>query len=374
MGGVGGDNTKKIITFANQKKSSKTEKKMLEFDNVTLNSVILHKTENKAREGQLILSDSTLDLGEHIQGMLMQFFLGHFAEEEAFYNFCGEGGIEANEVYTSVKNIFQNPDSFVEESKKIATKLYDAGEHPKIKDGDLYIASFKDIVVDGELVDAIGIFKSETKQDFLRISTGANGFDIKIEEGINLNKIDKACLIYNTEEDFGYKINIIDTTNKQEAQYWRTDFLGIEQRKDDFYQTQKYMELCKDFVKEVYNEEHEVDKPQQIAMLNKSANYFKENETFNKQEFEEEVLSQPEVIEAFNDYKQQYAEEKQVEFREDFGVSETAAKKQQSKMKSVLKLDKNFHVYIHGDESRIVKGVDPETGMKFYQLYYEKEE
>lgn len=365
---------KKIITFANQKKSSKTDKKMLEFDNVTLNSVILHKTGNKAREGQLILSDSTLDLGEHIQGMLMQFFLGHFAEEEAFYNFCGEGGIEANEVYTSVKNIFQNPDSFVEESKNIATKLYDAGEHPKIKDGDLYIASFKDIVVDGELVDALGIFKSETKQDFLRISTGANGFDIKIEEGINLNKIDKACLIYNTEEDFGYKINIIDTTNKQEAQYWRTDFLGIEQRKDDFYQTQKYMELCKDFVKEVYNEEHEVDKPQQIAMLNKSANYFKENETFNKQEFEEEVLSQPEVIEAFNDYKQQYAEEKQVEFREDFGVSETAAKKQQSKMKSVLKLDKNFHVYIHGDESRIIKGVDPETGMKFYQLYYEKEE
>ena len=347
---------------------------MLEFDNVSLKSVILHKTGNKAREGQLILSDTPLEVGEHIQGLLMQFFLGHFAEEEAFYNFCGEGGLDANEVFVSVRNIFQNPESFTDESKKIATQLYDAGEHPKIKDGDLYIAAFSDIVVDGELVDAVGIFKSETKQDFLRISTGAKGFDIKIEEGINLNKIDKACLIYNTEENFGYKINIIDTTNKQEAQYWRTDFLGIEQRKDDFYQTQKYMELCKDFVKEVYNEEHEVEKPQQIAMLNKSANYFKENETFNKQDFEENVLTQPDVIEAFNEYKEQYAEEKQVEFREDFGVSETAAKKQQSKMKSVLKHDKNFHVYIHGDESRIVKGVDPETGMKFYQLYYEKEE
>jgi hypothetical protein len=346
---------------------------MLEFDNVRLNSVILHKTGNKSREGRLVLSDSPLSLGEEIKGMLMQFFLGHFADE-AFYNFCGEGGLDANEVYTSVKNIFENPDSLIEESQKIATKLYDAGEHPKIKDGDLYVATFSDVVVDGELVDALGIFKSETKQDFLQISNSAHGFDIKIEEGINLNKIDKACLIYNTEQDFGYKINIIDTVSKQEAQYWRNDFLGIEQRKDDFYQTQKYMELCKDFVKEVYNEEHEVDKPQQIAMLNKSANYFKEKGTFNKQDFEEEVLSQPEVIEAFNDYKQQYAEEKQVEFREDFGVSETAAKKQQSKMKGVLKLDKNFHVYIHGDESRIMKGVDPETGMKFYQLYYEKEE
>lgn len=346
---------------------------MLDFSNVSLQGVILHKTGNKAQEEELILSDNELTVDTTIRELLLEFFLGHFSEE-AFYNFCDEDGLEYNEVYTAAKNMFANPDSLIEESKKIATKLFDAGTHPKIKSGDLYIAQFADLVVDGELVDGIGIFKSETKQDFLQISAGSNGFDIKIEEGINLNKIDKAALIYNTEEEFGYKINIIDTVNKQEAQYWRKDFLGIEQRNDDFYQTQKYMELCKDFVKEVYNEEHEVEKPQQIAMLNKSANYFKENETFSKQDFEENVLQQPEVIEAFNEYQQQYAEEKKVEFKEDFGVSEHAAKKQQSKMKGVLKLDKNFHIYIHGDESKIVKGIDPETGMKFYQIYYENEE
>ncbi len=346
---------------------------MLDFSNVSLQSVILHKTGNKAREEELILSDSELSVDTAIRELLMNFFLGHFTEE-AFYNFCDQDGLEYNEVYASAKRLFENPDTLVEESKNIATKLFDAGNHPKIKAGDLYIAQFADLVVDGELVDGIGIFKSETKQDFLQIQPGDNGFDIKIEEGINLNKIDKAALIYNTEAEFGYKVSIIDTVNKQEAQYWRNDFLGIEQRKDDFYQTQKYMELCKDFVKEVYNEEHEVEKPQQIAMLNKSANYFKENETFSKQDFEENVLQQPEVIEAFNEYQQQYAEEKKVEFKEDFGVSNNAAKKQQSKMKGVLKLDKNFHIYIHGDEGKIVKGVDPETGMKFYQIYYENEE
>ncbi len=346
---------------------------MLDFSNVSLQSVILHKTGNKAREEELILSDSELTVDTAIRELLMNFFLGHFTEE-AFYNFCDQDGLEYNEVYASAKRLFENPDTLVEESKNIATKLFDAGTHPKIKAGDLYIAQFADLVVDGELVDGIGIFKSETKQDFLQIQPGDNGFDIKIEEGINLNKIDKAALIYNTEAEFGYKVSIIDTVNKQEAQYWRNDFLGIEQRNDDFYQTQKYMELCKDFVKEVYNEEHEVEKPQQIAMLNKSANYFKENETFSKQDFEENVLQQPEVIEAFNEYQQQYAEEKKVEFKEDFGVSNNAAKKQQSKMKGVLKLDKNFHIYIHGDEGKIVKGVDPETGMKFYQIYYENEE
>ena len=346
---------------------------MLDFANVCLNSVILHKLGNKSREEELILSDKELSVSDSIKELLMQFFLGHFAEEN-YYNFRSENGPQENPVYQYVNGIFQSPENFVEFSKQIAEKLYEAGTHPKIKEGDLYVAYFSNLVVDGELVDAVGIFKSETKQDFLQIKTSDSGLDIVIEEGINLNKIDKACLIYNTEADFGYKLNIIDCTNKQEAQYWRNDFLDIEQRKDDFYQTQKYMELCKDFVEEVFNEEHEVEKPQQIAMLNKSKNYFKENENFSKEDFEENVLQQPEVIEAFNEYKQQYEEENNVKLEDNFGVSENAAKKQQSKMKSVLKLDKNFHIYIHGDESKVSKGVDPEPGMKYYQLFYEKEE
>ncbi|MCQ2973656.1 MAG: nucleoid-associated protein [Bacteroidales bacterium] len=347
---------------------------MLDFSNAHLNKVILHKTGNKAREEQLIISESELEINESIKEMLQQFFLGHFCEE-AFYSFKTEIDNQDNDVFVSVKNIFSNSENFISESKTIATKLFDAGNHPKIKSGDLYIATFSDLVVDDELVDAVGIFKSETKQDFLRIDSSSNGFDIKIEEGINLNKIDKACLVYNTEQDFGFKINIIDNVNKQsEAQYWRNDFLGIEQRKDDFYQTQKYMELCKDFVQEVYNEEHEVEKPQQIAMLNKSAKYFKENESFDKKDFEENVLSQPEVIEAFNTFSEQYAEEKNVQLADSFEISENAAKKAQTKMKGVLKLDKNFHIYIHGDETRIRRGVDPESGMKFYQFYYDEEE
>ena len=239
---------------------------MLDFANVRLNNVILHKLGNKSREEDMVLSDKELSVNDSIKELLMQFFLGHFAEEN-YYNFFSENGPTENPVYQYVNDIFQNPGNFVQESVNIAQKLYDAGTHPKIKEGDLYVAYFSDLVVDGELVDAVGIFKSETKQDFLQIKASAGGLDIVIEEGINLNKIDKACLIYNTEAEFGYKLNIIDATNKQEAQYWRLDFLGIEQRKDDFYQTQKYMELCKDFVEEVYNEEHEVEKPQQIAAV-----------------------------------------------------------------------------------------------------------
>ena len=347
---------------------------MLDFSNASMNNVILHKAGNKAREEELIISRSELQVSAAVRDLLRGFFLGHFAEE-AFYGFNVNKTEEGNPVFESVKNIFTNSDCFITESQNIATQLFEAGNHPKIKSGDVYVAMFNDIVVDDELVDAVGIFKSESKQDFLKIETGNNGFDVKVEKGINLDKIDKACLIYNTEENFGYKINLIDNVNKQtEAQYWRNDFLGIEQRKDDFYQTQNYIDVCKGFVKEVFNSENEVPKDQQASLLNNSAQYFQENESFNKKDFEESVLKNPEVIEKFNDYQEKFQEEKKVEFADNFDISEKASKKALSKLKSVIKLDKNFHIYIHGDESKIRKGIDPETGMNFYQFFFEREE
>ncbi len=43
---------------------------------------------------------------------------------------------------------------------------------------------------------------------------------------------------------------------------------------------------------------------------------------------------------------------------------------QTNKHKEVLKLDKNFHVYIHGDRSKIREGAD-NTG-KYIKLYYKE--
>ena len=49
-------------------------------------------------------------------------------------------------------------------------------------------------------------------------------------------------------------------------------------------------------------------------------------------------------------------------------------KKSSRSMKSVIRLDKNFHIYIHGGEGLIKKGYDEKTGMAFYQLYFKEED
>ena len=66
-------------------------------------------------------------------------------------------------------------------------------------------------------------------------------------------------------------------------------------------------------------------------------------------------------------------EEKETELVEDFMISDDAVKNQKRNFKSVLKLDKNFHVYIHGTCDKLVKGFDRERNMQYYQLFFEEE-
>jgi len=60
-------------------------------------------------------------------------------------------------------------------------------------------------------------------------------------------------------------------------------------------------------------------------------------------------------------------------FDDEFSISTNAVKKQSRVFKSVLKLDKNFHVYIHGNKDLIEKGFDSGMGMHYYKIYFEEE-
>ncbi|MDR0612480.1 MAG: hypothetical protein LBG45_03165 [Dysgonamonadaceae bacterium] len=63
--------------------------------------------------------------------------------------------------------------------------------------------------------------------------------------------------------------------------------------------------------------------------------------------------------------------EYELELADDFTISDSAVKKQTRIFKSVIKLDKNFHIYVHGNSDLIQQGTD-ENG-KFYKIYYKEE-
>ncbi len=254
----------------------------------------------------------------------------------------------------------------------LAKHLYEQSTHPKIKGGEFYTVYFKDYILDGEVVDAIGLFKSENKDTFLKVFPSGEDFEIESQQGININKLDKGCLIFNTERENGYVVAVVDNTNKGvEAQYWMDDFLHIRQRKDEYHNTQNILSLCKNFVKNELPQHFEVSKADQVDLLNKSVKFFKDNENFNMTEFANEVIGQPDIINSFNQFKSSFQQDYDVEIADNFAISESAVKKQARSLKSVIKLDKNFHIYIHGDRELIEQGEDKKG--KFYKVYYQEE-
>ncbi|MDR1897006.1 MAG: nucleoid-associated protein, partial [Prevotellaceae bacterium] len=82
-------------------------------------------------------------------------------------------------------------------------------------------------------------------------------------------------------------------------------------------------------------------------------------------------IGQPEVIEKFNQYKSAYAKEYEIEIADSFTISDSAVKKQARGLKSVIKLDKNFDIHIHGNRDLIEQGSDSKG--KFYKIYYKEE-
>jgi hypothetical protein len=244
--------------------------------------------------------------------------------------------------------------------------LYEQSTHPKIKGGEFYTVYFKDCIIDGETVDAVGLFKSENKDTFLKVYPVGDGFEIESEQGININKLDKGCLIFNAERESGYIVAIVDNTNKGvEAQYWLDDFLHVRQRCDEYYNTQNTMQLCKNFAQ---SELQALDKNE---LISKTVKFFKEKDNFNMEEFANEVIEQPERIESFNQYKSDYQKEYALEFADNFAISDSAVKKQARILKSVIKLDKNFHIYVHGNRNLIEQGCDGKG--KYYKIYYNEE-
>ena len=345
----------------------------MDFTQVELQQLITHHVGNKLRDERYFLSSEATTFEEETKNFLLKYFLLP-ARAEEFYSFTHSVKLELNDIFSVVENIFSSPYKFIPNSQNIAKLLYEQSMHPKIKEGELNIAYFSKVILDDEVVDAIGIFKSETDVPFLKMKNEKSKFNINHDYGFEIKGIDKGCIIFNTDPQNGYKILIIDNANKSaEAQYWKDDFLKVKPLANEFHQTNQFLGIAKDFVTKKLSEEFEVSKADKIDLLNRSVEYFKTHESFDKKEFEKDVFQDSGMIKSFRSFDSNYREENDVELTDNFNISPQAVKKQARIFKSVLKLDKNFHIYIHGNKELIEQGIEKD-GRKFYKIYFEKEE
>ena len=347
----------------------------MDFFTCNISHLSVHEVGNKNNGGQLYASSQNIEVDdENLIALLQHYFLKPFTQQEFWQFTSSNDDVNLNPVYSYAKQVFDNPESFHLQSINMAKHLFECTNHPNIKDGDLYVAYLHHAKVGDEICDAIGLFKSEQKEAFIKTKRKGKEYDIKADEGINIDKLDKGCIIFNLNEDIGYKIAIIDKAGRgAEASYWKDDFLQVKTCADDYNFTRNFLNVTKAYVTQQLTEEFEVSKADQIDLLNKSVNYFKDNERFVAEDFAATVFEDKSVINSFNQFKNTMQHDADLDLSDGFDINNQAVKKQARVFKSVLKLDKNFHVYIHGNRNLIEKGED-DNGRKYYKLYYDNEE
>jgi len=174
------------------------ENRMINLYPTQIESISLHRIGNKNKNEGVFLSDEPFRLNDETTGLLREYFFRPFREkEENYFKLSHEVDIAFNELYKTVTAILDAPTSAHENSKKIARHLFEQSNHPHIKSGEVYVAYLTGVLLDNVKVDAVGIFKSELKHDFLQFEEKGSNLDLVIQQGININKLDKGCLIFN---------------------------------------------------------------------------------------------------------------------------------------------------------------------------------
>ncbi len=348
---------------------------MISRKNASISKFIIHKVGNKFNDSKNTFSENLVDFDEASYDLMLPFLLKPFTSAVQSFRFNHHADISLNEINSYTKQIFNDDDAFIEVSKHIVTHLYEKSNSSQIKTGDVLIAQFEGIEYDEMTINAIGIFKIENRVEFFQTFLENKSYDVLVQKGINSRKIDKGCLILNTNDTEGPIVFSVDNNN-YDAQYWTNQFLNIKYADDYRQHTQDYLELCKDFSTEVLKTSY--GNQEQNTFLAKTIDYFKENEVVSVEGFKDDVFEDDKHKSLFDDYKKTFESELDIVIRNQFDVSEAVVKKEKKKIRTEIKLDTNIQIKLDIDApdasaEYLERGYDEEKKMHYYKVFFNVE-
>jgi len=332
---------------------------MFKFDINKVNKFVVHHVGNKGKGDGLIFSENQKNVS-NISPYIISLFEKSFISEEKFA-FSFEPDVSFNPVYNFVKKIFENPDEFHNQTVNISRYLYEKSTHASIQSGELCFTYFENLEYGENIVNAILIFKSENKEKILDVRSNENGLFLEAVSGIGLSKIDKGCLILDSDMENGYLIYLVNNLVNNNVKYWNEDFLHISTLCDDYSLTKSYLSIVRQAVKEACVD----DKIEEVSNLSKVLSYFENNTVFKQDDFLK--CFDKEIVKDFFIEKTKSSLKSDVD---EFNISEKALKVQKKTLKRIIKLDKNFEIVIKSDDVLIERDVDGK-GM-YYKIYYKE--
>ncbi|WP_172373037.1 nucleoid-associated protein [Sporosarcina jiandibaonis] len=284
---------------------------------------------------------------------------------EQQYEFFHESDIGLNEVFTYVNSIFDTESSFLEQSKNIATHLQSVSNHPNIKSGELFIGLFDNCLWQSEVKKAIAIVKIDEKEMFLDVKNEQNKMTVDGVDGINVKKINNVAVIVDMGPDAMPAV-FMRTRRKEDVVYWQERFLKIKVADEHYHNTN----LALTEVRKIISKEENFTNTEKLNLLNKTLDYFKNEEEFQVDDYIETVYigAEPEQKEIIINSVKPY----------ETVISESAIEKAEKSYRRKIKLDDNIEIQVNVRDIKqiddlIKVGFDEATNRKFYKIYFDEE-
>jgi hypothetical protein len=348
---------------------------MLDLSQAVISRLAIHRVGNKVQDEEAIVSTKLADVTPELETILVDFFTKPF-KGEINYKFTHPTELEHNDIYTYAKAVFWDEKELYAQSVNILKHIHHNSTHPNIKSGEVFVVLFKNCILDDEPLEAIGIFKNEHKDTFLSFRNETDGLETDPLIGVSLKKLDKGCIIFNLEEDTGYRVLAVEASGKDSA-YWFDDVLQIVEEADENTYTRDALYLCNTYGKEVLATS-EGGKKDEVLFMKSTLDYFTKADTFEMGEFADHVINDEDYTAKFKEHCKKIEERLDRKLENDFEISKPMLKKQKTLFKNVIKLDTNIQIALNFDNLEsgrkfIERGYDEKAKMSFYKVYFNEE-
>lgn len=284
------------------------------------------------------------------------------------------GGLDLNPVYRFASSIFDDNNSLVANANNLAKYLYEQSVHPSIKIGEFYVILFRNCEVEGELVDALGLFKSESQDSILRIVNDGKKLSVYPEKGMSLKKLDEGCIVFNKNKNDGYIVATLDYSRRtKNVDYWKDSFLHVISPNDDYHQTIDVINLFKDFALSDVVSNCSMSRSEIAVMINKCIDVLSDDDNISIDSLSHQVFKDESLQAKFFKFKSEFEEKHRVNFPETIQLSVDALRKKATGKLTKIKLDKNFELNICNLGEMLERGFDKERGLNYYKLWFENE-
>ncbi|MHC5226477.1 nucleoid-associated protein [Ignatzschineria sp. LJL83] len=241
---------------------------MLNISSAKIEKIIIHQVGNGGREELCLFSENSTTPSASLESLLLEHYLLPLTELEDTFEFnvdelndeasATEESSDTNQIANLIadysERIFTDSESFQEVSVDIAKHLYSVTNHPNIAGGDFIIILFSGIFADmedssegiSEPSCALGIFKVESKDDYLDIFDNHGTLEFVEKEGISLKDIQKGALIFAHD----YSVLAIDSLKKR-TKYWHDDFLNLKPKQTEIAELKASKELYQGLSKRI---------------------------------------------------------------------------------------------------------------------------